>query len=472
LDERKLDMVQEDAAGVDIGSREHWVAVPADRDAAPVQKFGTTTGELRRLVEWLVSCRITTVAMESTGVYWVPLFDLLEAAGFEVVLVNAKHLRNVPGRKSDVMDCQWIQKLHSYGLLRASFRPTADIVELRTFTRHRETLIESAAREAQHMQKALQIMNVQIHHAVSDITGVTGMAIVRAIVGGETNPVVLAKHRDCRCRVSPEDLAKALTGTYKADQLFVLKQSLEMWDAYQARLTACDAKIAAKLAELETAAVQSETATQSETAAQSETTATTGPNKASVAPKAMRRRVRKNPRHLDSLAPALIAVTRGVDLTAIPGIGTVTGLNLLAEIGLDMKRWRTEKHFTSWLNLAPGTTKTGGVLKTGKRPPRQNAAGLILRQAAVSVGRTRTALGAFYRRIARTSCSAKAVVATARKLAVLVYNLLLHGENYVNESLERYEAQYQARRVDALAKAAKSLGYELRQIAEAEPAGA
>ena len=460
-DERKLHVLREDAAGIDVGSREHWVAVPADRDAQCVQKFGTTTSELNRLAAWLDACGVSTVAMESTGVYWVPLYEVLEARGVEVMLVNATHVRNVPGRKSDVKDCQWIQRLHSYGLLRASFRPSADIVELRTYARHRQALVEGAAREVQHMQKALMLMNVQIHHAVNDITGVTGMRILRDIAGGQASPAELAKHRDPRCHATPEELEKALTGTYKVDQLFVLQQALRLYDIYQAQIIECTGRIEAKLA-----ALTSSSRPEAEHA---------DPPRPESAPTATASRSARRPRRaqkhkpLDHVLPTIVQVA-GVDLTTIPGIAPLTALNLIAEIGLDMAPWRTEKHFSSWLNLAPGTTKTGGHLKTGRRPMAKNRAGELLRQSAVSVGRTRTALGAFYRRIAATGSKAKAVVATARKLAVLVYRLISRGQGYVDVGLERYERQYTERRLSALEKQAKSLGYALSPLTEAAPA--
>ena len=460
---RKVSPVHPHAAGIDLGSREHWVSVPEDRDADHVQKFGTTTGELLRMADWLRSCDITSVAMESTGVYWVPPFEILEAAGFEVMLVCASHLRNVPGRKSDVKDCQWIQQLHELGLLRGSFRPEADVVELRTYVRHRQALVESAAREIQHMQKALMLMNVQIHHAVNDLTGMTGMRIVRAIVAGQTDPRELAKNRDARCRATPAQLEEALRGNYKAEHLFVLEQSLAMYDAFQSRIDVCKARIERKLAELvskvEAAAAQSQKA-------EPEGTEATKPAPGAK-PKPRRTEAKNKP--FERSAPLLAAFAR-VDLTRIPGIGALTSLNLLAEIGPDVSAWKTEKHFVSWMNLAPGTTKTGGKLLSGARPRARNRAGELLRQAAVSVGKMQNALGAFYRRIARNSHKPKAVVATARKLAVLVYRLISRGEEFLDVGLEHYERQYQARRVATLERQAKSLGFTLQRCPEDVPA--
>jgi transposase len=452
---RKTLVVHPEAAGIDLGSREHWVAVPEGRDANPVQKFGTTTAELLRLAEWLKSCAITTVAMESTGVYWVPLYEILEEAGFDVALVSATHLRSVPGRKSDVMDCRWIQHLHELGLLRGSFRPRADVVELRAYVRYRQVLVESTVREVQHMQKALLLMNVQVHHAVNDLAGATGMRIVRAIVAGETNPRELAKHRDPRCRATTEQIEAALQGNYRSEHLFVLEQALILYDTFQSRIEACSQRIERKLAEL---ASQVEATVEHVPSAESNSTdvPTPAPTKTS---KKKAKATRNQP--MLHVAPLLATITEGVDLTRIPGIGALTSLNLLAEIGTDVSAWKTEKHFTSWLNLAPGTTKTGGRLLSGRRPLARNRAGELLRQAAVSVGKMANALGAFYRRIARTSAKPKAVVATARKLAVLVYRTISKGVQYVDTGLDIYERQYQARRIETLKRQAKALGYML-----------
>jgi transposase len=451
----KLQICHPDAAGIDIGSKEHWVAVPEDRDDESVQKFGTFTGDLYRLAEWLKACGVTTVAMESTGVYWVPLHEVLEERGFTVLLVNAAHVRNVPGRKSDVKDCQWIQQLHGYGLLRGSFRPNAEIVELRSYARHRQMLVESAASHIQHMQKALMLMNVQVHHVLSDITGVTGMRIIRALVAGQYDPFELAKLRDPRCRATREEIEKALTGTYKTDHLFALKQSLCLYDAYQASIAECDQRLEDKLRALSLSSVEP---------------AEPKPIALAKKPPSRGRRKNKSEPSFDILTP-LTKLVGGVDLSTIPGIGSLTSLNLLAEIGTDMTRWPSEKHFTSWLNLAPGITKTGGQLKSGKRPPTKNRAGLLLRQSAASLSRTTSALGGFYRRVAATRGKGKAVVATARKLAVLVYNLLKRGTAYVELGLEAYDNAYRERRIRSLENHAKSLGFELRAKEAVAPAG-
>lgn len=439
---RKLEVCHPDAVGIDIGSREHWVAVPDGCDEQPVRSFGTVTSQLHEIAAWLSKCGVTTVAMESTGVYWVPLYEVLEDEGFEVLLVNARHVKNVPGRKSDVLDCQWIQKLHSYGLLRGSFRPPPPFVELRAYLRQRHTLVETAAREVQHMQKALLLMNVQLHHAVADITGKTGMLIVRAVVSGECRPEELAKHRDPRCRATGEQIAEALRGTYQREHIFVLQQALNLYDAMQQQLAACDQRIEQTLDAL----------------------ATDCPAPKSDLPPAKRRGSPKSNQPTFEIRSPLHRITAGVDLTQLPAIAPHTALSLLSEVGTDMTRWPTEKHFTSWLNLAPGTTITGGKVITARRRSAKNRAGLILRQAAVSIGRSATALGAFYRRIALRRAKGKAVVAVARKLACLIYRMLRYGMDFHERGAAQDEHRYEQRKLSALRKQAKSLGYELQQL--------
>ena len=315
--------------------------------------------------------------MEATGVYWIPIFELLEARGFQVLLVNARHVKNVPGRKSDVADCEWLRDLHSVGLLRGSFRPPDEIVALRTYLRHRQTLIETASAAIQRMQKALVQMNLQLALVVSDITGVTGLRIVRDIIAGRRDPAQLAQHRDPRCRATAADLVAALTGQFRADYLFVLQQQLELFDACQAQMARCDTAIAEQLRTL--------------TAARPAPVAALPPS---------RQRRRTTPKNNDlafDARPALFQLTGGVDLTQIDGIAPLAAVKLLAEIGTDMHRWPTEKHFTSWLTLAPKNKITGGRLVSSRTQPSANRAAAILRMAAMALGRTTTALGAFYR---------------------------------------------------------------------------
>jgi transposase len=444
-DVESLPVLRPDAAGIDIGSRSHWVAVPPDRDADPVREFGSFTADLQKLADWLTSCGIKTVAMESTGVYWIPLFELLESRGFEVQLVCASHIHNVPGRKSDVLDCRWIQRLHACGLLRGSFRPPEQVVELRAYLRQHERLVHDAARAIQHMQKALLEMNLQLHHAINDITGVTGLKIVRAIVGGERDGHKLAAFRDPRCKQPREVIVAALQGTYKPEHLFELEQALATYDFYQEQIKACQKRIETRLDTLRAHVELPEV----------------------PCPPPPPGRAKSARLGLDVRSP-LHRICGNVDLTQIPGIAPATALTVIAEVGTDMSPWPSEKHFTSWLNLAPGTKITGGKRLSGRRGPSNNRAGLALRQAAVSVGRTLTALGGFYRRIAAHRGAAIAVVATARKLGVLVFNALKHGQAFVEQGLAAYDQLQAERQLRSMKKRAAAMGYQVLPLPVAE----
>lgn len=445
-----MPVVNPDAAGVDVGSRSHWVAVPMDRDAQSVREFGSFTADLYKLADWLLSCGIKTVAMESTGIYWIPLFEVLEERGFEVLLVNAAHLSNVPGRrKSDVLDCKWIQRLHSFGLLRGSVRPGEEIVELRTYMRQRARIVEDAGRCILHMQKALMEMNLQVQHVLSDITGVTGMRILKAILAGERDGNKLAEMRDGRCRQPKERIAAALQGHYKSEHLFVLEQALSVYELHQGLLKQCDDRIQALLADL---------------SARSEVPAEPCPPRRHGNP--------TNNQPKFEIQSPLHRLCGNVDLTQIPGLAPATALTVVAEIGTDVSRWPTEKHFTSWLNLAPGTKITGGKLLSARRGPSKNRAGQALRQTAVAVGRTQTALGGFYRRIAAHRGAGKAAVATARKLGVLIYRALKYGQAFVEAGLAAYEREQNIRQIQHLQKRAAALGYKLLQVPTEAPAGA
>ena len=436
-----MERINPNAAGIDCGSKEHYVAVPPDRDPSPVQSFKTFTSDLIRLAEWLTRCRITSVAMEATGVYWIPLYEILEARGFEVRLVNAHHVKNVPGRKSDVSDCEWLRELHIVGLLRGSFRPTDAMVALRGYLRHRQTLVESAGTYTQRMQKALVEMNVQLPVVVSDITGVTGLRIVRDIVAGEHDPVRLAEHRDHRCRASKAEIIAALTGNYRPEHLFVLQQNLELFDMCQAQLTACDRATEAH--------VQAITAT------------IAAPATPLPAPRVKRTpRTRDNAPRFEIRAP-LHHLTGGVDLTQIDGITPYTALTLLSEIGTDMSRWPTEKHFTSWLSLAPKNKISGGRLLSSRTLRSANRAAATLRMTAMSLGRTQTALGAFYRRLAGRIGKPQAITATARKLAILVYRALNGDLVYRDVGADGYDAHQRTRILRHLRRRVATLGFDL-----------
>ncbi len=434
-----LDRINRNVAGIDCGSAEHFVAVPPDRDPTPVQSFKTFTTDLLRLADWLTACRMTSVAMEATGVYWIPIYEILEARGFEVLLVNARHLKNVPGRKSDVSDCEWIRELHSVGLLRGSFRPTDAIVALRAYLRHRQTLIESAGAYIQRMQKALVQMNVQLPLVVSDITGVTGLRILRDIVAGHRDPHQLAEHRDHRCRASKAEIIAALTGHYRPEHLFVLQQNLALFDGCQAQLAACDVAIEAHLLTL-TALVEP-------------------PATALPAPR-VTKKPRDNEPRFEVRAP-LHRLTGGVDLTQIDGFTPYTALKLLSEIGTDMRRWPTEKHFTSWLTLAPKNKISGGRLLSSRTQPSANRAAAVLRMSVMSLSRTQTALGAFYRRLAARIGKPQAITAAARKLAIVVYRVLSGTLDYRDTGADAYTTQQLTRVLRRVRQRAATLGFDL-----------
>jgi transposase len=439
--ERDISPVHPNAAAIDIGARMHVAAVPLDRDnSEPVRTFGTYTGDLQRLADWFERCGVRTVAMESTGVYWIPAYEILEQRGFEVMVVNARDSKHVPGRKTDVSDAQWLRRLHEYGLLRASFRPKGELAALRAYLRQRERLLDYAASHIQHMQKALMQMNVQLHHVVTDMMGATGIRIIRAIIDGERDPAALASHRDRRCHASADDIGAALAGNWREEHVFALAQALELYDAYQAKIVDCDTRIETVLERLRDAASRLP---------------------ASRLPP---------PRHRDSTANApgfdaraALHAILGVDLTQIHGLGPSLALKLVGECGTDLSGWPTAKHFTSWLCLAPSNKISGGkVLSTRTRRSGSRAAAL-LRLAAVTVGRTQTALGAFYRRLSARVGKAKAVTATARKIAALFYNTLRHGMAYTDPGASYYEERYRVRVMANLKRRAKSLGYVLQE---------
>jgi transposase len=433
-----LERINPNVAGIDCGSAEHFVSVPPDRDPASVQSFRTFTSDLHRLAEWLSTCGITSVAMEATGVYWIPVFEILEARGFEVILVNARHVKNVPGRKTDVLDCEWLRELHSVGLLRGSFRPADSIVALRGYMRHRDTMVQSMSALVQRMHKALVQMNLQLPLVITDIMGMTGQLILRDIVAGRTDPQALAQHRDPRCRASHAEIVAALTGNYRPEHVFVLKQNLELFDAHQGQLTACDAAIEMQLQQLSAQVVQP----------------------AAPMPAARTKSSRRAQEPAFEIRRYLYQMT-GVDLSQMDGIGPYTALRLISEIGTDMNRWRTEQHFTSWLTLAPQNKISGGRLLHSRTAPSANRAAAIFRLVAMSVGKTQTALGAFYRRLGARIGKAKAITATARKVAILVYRTLKGELTYRDPGPEAYNAQQRTRVLRRLRERAETLGFAL-----------
>lgn len=435
-----LEIIHGDAAGLDIGSSEIFACVPRDRDSQPVRSFATFTADLHQLADWLVGCGITSVAMESTGVYWVPVFEILEACGIEVYLVDARQLKQVPGRKSDVKDCQWIQQLHSFGLLRRCFQADEEMRALRILVRQRESLIRSRSMHILHLQKALQMMNLQLTQVVSDITGQTGLRIIRAILGGEHNPQRLAQLRDQKCKRSVAEIARALEGSYKAEHLFALRQALEAYDFYGRQMSECDQEMERLYRQI--------------------SPPPDAPNPPANPPPAPRhQRPRKNQAHFD-LGTTLYQLT-GVDLTAIPGIDALSAQTILGEVGLDMSHWPSVKHFASWLGLAPRHEKSGGKILRNRTLKNANRAATTLRLAAQALSRSNTALGAFYRRLKAKHGPAKANVATAHKLARIFFAMLKERKPYVELGVDYHTQQQQAHLLRYLSRKAKSLGMTL-----------
>jgi len=437
-----LPVLKPNAAGIDIASTEIYVAVPQDRDKRPVRAFGAFTQDLHALADWLQECGVQTVAMESTGVFWIPLFQILEKRGFEVCLVNARHAKNVPGRKSDVADCQWLQYLHACGLLQASFRPREAVCALRSLLRHRDTLITFAASHTQHMQKALMQMNLHLHHVISDLTGKTGLAILDAIVAGERDPQKLAQFRDYRIKASQETIAKSLVGDWRDEHLFCLKQALEAYRQYQKLITDCDHEIERLMSQFDSQVDPQETPLPPST------------------------RTNKQPRgnearfaHAD-LRTELYRIL-GVDLTQVPSFQVNTIHRLFTEIGTDLSAFPSSKHFVSWLGLCPDNRISGGKILSVKTRDVRSRAADALRLAAQSLHHSKSSLGEFYRRMRARLGAPKAITATAHKLARILYHLLKTGQAYDESVFARSEELYQQRRIQRLHREATALGYNL-----------
>lgn len=430
-----------DTAGIDIGSKFHFVAVPSDRDRDPVRQYSTFTADLKEMVKWLKDCNIKTIIMESTGVFWIPAFELLESNGFDVKLVNARHVKNVSAHKTDVLDCQWLQQLGTFGLIKGAFRPADAILPLRTYLRQRDMLIKSASTHILHMQKALTQMNLHLHNVISDITGLTGMAIIRNIVAGVTNPKALASLRDERCRNPEEVIEASLVGNYREEHLFSLKQALELYDSYTKKIAECDYQIEQQTKKLDTGCDSEKLKLLKKTAATKS------------------KKLRKHEYPFD-LTSELIRIT-GVDLTKIPSIGASTALTIVSEIGLDMSKWRSAKSFASWLGLCPGNKVSGGKKLSGKTKPCKNRVAIALRNAANTLYRSECAFGAFLRRMKARLGSPKAITALAHKLAKLIYIMLKYGHEYVEKGVAFYEEMYQKRREASLKKKAAEMGYTL-----------
>jgi transposase len=427
--------------GIDVGSCEHWVCGPARADGKPnVRVFGTTTDQLNELAQWLLEQGVESVAMESTHVYWIPIYELLESRGIEIVLVNARQLHNVPGRKTDFKDCQWLQLLHSCGLLRGSFRPGDAIVRIRALQRQMANLVVERTRCVQWMQKTLDQMNVQVHRAVTDLTGVTGMAILRAIVAGERDPARLAVHRHYRCRKSAQEIEKYLTGNWREEHLFNLASALRLFDALETEIARYEARLLEELQAL-----------QPPERAQEPVPAHPNPAKET----AIKSRG-------DQQARTTLWRFLGIDLTRIDGVSAGVAQVVLTEVGTDLAAFPTEHNFVSWLRLCPRTPISGGkLLKKRRNGLGANRIANALRMAATALQRSKTALGAYFRRIARHKGAAVAVFATARKLAQLIYRMLRYGHDYADIGEKAYELQFQTRRLAAITDSAKSLGYRL-----------
>jgi transposase len=434
-----LKNVNRDAAGIDIGAADHYVCVPEGRDTVTVRVFGTFTADLLSIAAWLEQCGVKTVAMESTGVYWIPLFEILESRGIEVRLVDPRKLKQVPGRKTDVLDCQWIQQLHTYGLLEGCFRPGDQIIVLRAYMRQRDMLIRYAGQHVQHAQKALEQMNVKLTEVIDDLLGETGARIIEAILAGERDPQRLSKLRDQRCKNSEETIALALQGNWRSEHLLELRQAWELYIFYQAKVSQVDAAMESHLETFE------------------------DKSNGQALPKERRRKRGKHEPQLNTELRAHLHRMIGMDLTATKGFGPHMVLGILSETGLDMTRFPTEKHFVSWLGLCPGNHKTGGRQKKSRSRsrPTSNPAATYFRMGGAALMAADCALGAFARRIRSRLGSPKAITAVAHKLAKIFYNALRYGKAYIDRGADEYEKQYRWWTERALRRKAAQLGFQL-----------
>jgi transposase len=440
-----LEVVHPDAAGIDIGNEVHYVAVPANRSSEPVRRFGCTTAELRAMADWLKQCRIRTVAMQSTGVYWIAVFDILEAAQLEVYLVNARETKNLPGRKSDVQESQWLMKLHTYGLLRNSFRPPQEIRTLRTYWRQRNDLVRAAGRHIQRMQKALTQMNIQLANVLSDISGMSGQAIIKAILAGERDPGELAALCDGRVKASPEEVAASLEGNWQDDLLFVLQQEQEGYEFCQKQMAECDRHLQEYL--------------------QHRPDRSQGATLPEEKRKARLKKKKGNSPRFELRAELFRMV--GTDLTLIDSIDVMTAMTILSEAGWDMSKWKTENHFVSWLRLCPDNRISGDKIIGKGRLPTNNRVNLALKVAASTLRTSQTYLGAQFRRLRTKLGAPVAIKAMAAKLARLVYRMLRYGMSYIDKGMEFYEAQHRKLQINHLKRKASELGFQIVEAAAA-----
>jgi len=434
-----LEVVHPDAAGVDIGNEVHYVAVPSNRSSEPVRCFGCTTAELKTMADWLKQCRIRTVAMQSTGVYWIAVYEILEAAGLEVYLVNARETKNLPGRKSDVQESQWLMKLHTYGLLRNSFRPPQEIRTLRTYWRQRNDLIRAAGRHIQRMQKALTQMNIQLANVLSDISGKSGQAIIQAILAGQRDPHELAALCDARVQASEEEVARSLEGNWQDDLLFVLQQEQEGYEFCQKQMAECDRHLQEYL--------------------QHRPDRSQGASLPQETRKGRLKKKRGNSPRFDLRADLFRMV--GTDLAAIDSIDVMTAMTILSEAGSDMSKWKTENHFVSWLRLCPDNRISGDKIIGKGRLPTNNRVTLALKMAASGLRTSQTYLGAQFRRLRTKLGAPKAIKAMAAKLARLVYRTLRFGMPYIDKGIQFYEAQHRKLQIHHLKRNATRLGLKI-----------
>lgn len=434
----QLSLINPNAAGIDVGSKSHFVAVPPDRDEQHIREFSSFTSGLNEIVDWLKKCKIETIAMESTGVYWITLYETLQTNGFEVCLVDAKKIKNAPGRKTDVKDSEWIQQLHTFGLLTAAFRPNENICELRAYLRHRANLIEHAAQQINLIQKSLELMNLKIHNVVSQITGKTGMAILRSIVDGERDPAELAKHRNSNCKASTNTIIESLKGQYRSEYLFSLKQAVQIYDFYQEKIADCDKEIESFLKKIKKK--------------DSENNDDQG-----TTPHSSKKRTNSKNGYKFDLGTLLIEIT-GVDLSKIDGLSPANALTIISETGFDMNCWKSEKQFCSWLDLCPGSKKSGGKAMSGKTRKNANRAAKAFRLGAMTLMRSQSSLGSFFRRIKSRKGYPKAITATAHKIARIFYNVLKFGKDYFDKGVVEYEKQFEERKIKYLEQQAMTLG--------------
>ena len=438
VDWKALEVVHPDAAGIDIGGSEHWVAISPDRDPEPVRRFGCFTADLHEMARWLIEKGVRSVAMQSTGVYWMPVFEVLEQHGLKPFLVNAQHTKNVPGRKTDVQECQWLLKLHAFGLLNNSFQPTDEIRVARTLWRHRGDLVAEAGSAVQRMQKVLTEMNVQLSNVLSDLSGVSGMKIINAILEGERDPQVLAAKVMPGVKATPEDIVKSLEGNWREELLFLLRQHLELYGTYQEKITDCDLQLRKHLESLGSKV---------------------DPIAQPLGERPKGKKIARNAPGFD-LRSELYRIS-GVDWSQINGIDVLTAQTVMAECGADLSAFGSEKQFASWLGLCPTNEQSGGKILNRRTRKVVNRATVAFRNAARTLLRSQSYLGAQYRRLRTRLGAPKAITAMARKLACLFYRLIRHGHQYVDKGTEYYEARYREQQIRSLTKRAQKLGLEL-----------